>query len=272
MLASEKEALFEAVGEYIRECIDREIGALSGQITAKLTAGPKGDKGERGEKGDKGDAGDRGSDGNQGPPGRDGKDIDIELLTETVNKAVTAAFAKIELPKDGLAGRDGKDADPELIARLVAESVAKIPPAKDGRDGLPGIPGRDGKDAISIPGKDGADGLGFDDLMVEFDNERTATLRFVRGEKTKEFAIKFPIILDRGVWKESQKYERSDFVSWGGSGFVAQKETIAEPGKSDDWRLAVKRGRDGRDGKNGKDGGIGPQGPRGLSFDGQRHP
>jgi hypothetical protein len=29
--------------------------------------------------------------------------------------------------------------------------------------------------------------------------------------------------------------------------FIAQVATTAKPGKSDDWRLAVKRGADGRD-------------------------
>jgi hypothetical protein len=38
-----------------------------------------------------------------------------------------------------------------------------------------------------------------------------------------------------------------DSVSHGGSSFIAQVNTSAKPGKSDDWRLAVKRGNDGRD-------------------------
>jgi hypothetical protein len=38
-----------------------------------------------------------------------------------------------------------------------------------------------------------------------------------------------------------------DAVSHGGSLFIAQGDTNAKPGKSDDWRLAVKRGADGRD-------------------------
>ena len=42
-------------------------------------------------------------------------------------------------------------------------------------------------------------------------------------------------------------YQRGDGVTLGGSFFIAQADTTAKPGKSDEWRLAVKRGADGRD-------------------------
>jgi hypothetical protein len=54
------------------------------------------------------------------------------------------------------------------------------------------------------------------------------------------------ISLDAGVWTE-REYLAGDSVSHGGSSFIAQVATTAKPGKSDDWRLAVKRGADGRD-------------------------
>jgi integrin beta 3 len=58
--------------------------------------------------------------------------------------------------------------------------------------------------------------------------------------------IKTGLPLDAGVWTE-RTYAAGDSVSHGGSLFIAQVETSAKPGKSDDWRLAVKRGADGRD-------------------------
>ena len=58
--------------------------------------------------------------------------------------------------------------------------------------------------------------------------------------------IKTAIPLDAGVWTE-RAYAAGDSVSHGGSLFIAQVDTSAKPGKSDDWRLAVKRGADGRD-------------------------
>jgi hypothetical protein len=71
------------------------------------------------------------------------------------------------------------------------------------------------------------------------------TLRWAIGETVHE--IKTAIVLDAGVWKEDTAYVAGDGVTLGGSFFIAQADTAAKPGKSDDWRLAVKRGTDGRD-------------------------
>jgi integrin beta 3 len=71
------------------------------------------------------------------------------------------------------------------------------------------------------------------------------TLRWAIGETVHE--IKTSIVLDAGVWREGATYVAGDGVTLGGSFFIAQAETAAKPGKSDDWRLAVKRGSDGRD-------------------------
>jgi hypothetical protein len=49
-------------------------------------------------------------------------------------------------------------------------------------------------------------------------------------------------------------YRKGDGVTWGGSFWIAQKDAPeGRPGLSDDWRLAVKKGRDGRDGRDGID-------------------
>ena len=37
-------------------------------------------------------------------------------------------------------------------------------------------------------------------------------------------------------------------MTWGGSLFIAQADTEAKPETNDDWKLAVKRGRNGKDG------------------------
>ena len=71
------------------------------------------------------------------------------------------------------------------------------------------------------------------------------TLRWLIGGRTLE--LKTAIVLDAGVWKEGANYVAGDAVSHGGSLFIAQADTTARPGKSDEWRLAVKRGNDGRD-------------------------
>ena len=71
------------------------------------------------------------------------------------------------------------------------------------------------------------------------------TLRWAIGETVHE--IKTAIVLDAGVWQEGTAYVAGDGVTLGGSFFIAQADTTAKPGKSDEWRLAVKRGTDGRD-------------------------
>jgi len=140
-----------------------------------------------------------------------------------------------------------------------------------GRDGQPGVPGRDGKDgADGLDGKDGAaglDGLGFDDLSLDYDGERTITFRLQRGEQVKHYPIKLPILLDRGVWRSREApYEKGDGVSWGGSLWIAQADTRSKPDTGgSEWRLAVKRGRDGDDGKDGAPGERGPQGEPGRN-------
>jgi hypothetical protein len=62
----------------------------------------------------------------------------------------------------------------------------------------------------------------------------------------KDHEIKTGIPLDAGVWTE-REYTAGDGVTHGGSFFIAQANTTEKPGKSDLWRLAVKRGADGRD-------------------------
>lgn len=143
-------------------------------------------------------------------------------------------------------------------------------PGRDGRDGGYGPSGRDGD-----PGKDGRDGkdaLGFDDLSVLYDGERTITHRFMKDDQIKEFAVTLPIVLDRGVWTAGRAYDKGDGVTWGGSFWIAQEATTAKPGESSAasraWRLAVKSGRDGKEGKAGPVGPDGKQGPAGA--DGRR--
>jgi hypothetical protein len=105
------------------------------------------------------------------------------------------------------------------------------------------VVGKDGN-----PGKDGVDGLGFDDIEAVYDGEKTITLKFTQGERVKEFAFAMPVVIDRGVYKTGETYTAGDGVTFGGSFWIAQKDTETKPEAGDDWRLSVKRGRDGKDG------------------------
>ena len=130
-------------------------------------------------------------------------------------------------------------------------------PGKQGAMGPAGLDGKDGeRGAKGEPGRNATD-LTFIEEMIEQRVERKfkaaklttedggRTLRWAIGETVHE--IKTAIVLDAGVWKEGASYTAGDGVTLGGSFFIAQTPTTAKPGKSDDWRLAVKRGSDGRD-------------------------
>lgn len=98
------------------------------------------------------------------------------------------------------------------------------------------------------PGPRGADGLGFDDMSVEHDGERTFTFKLMRGEDVKQFSFTVPCMIYRSIWQEGS-YQRGDVVTYDGCCWVALKETAARPGNGNGgvWQMAVKRGRDGKD-------------------------
>lgn len=202
-------------------------------------------------------------DGRDGQDGANGKDCDMEAVKAMIVEAVKA----IPAPADGKDGRDGKDgapgekgADGAGIADLLTDrDGALVATFTDGRMKSLGVivgkDGRDGRDGEKgAPGQDGRDGLGFDDLAVEYDGEKTITLKMQRGDVVKEASIVLPINIDRGIFKEGQNYTAGDSVTWGGSYWIAQRDTGAKPDSADSgWRLAVKKGRDGKDGRNGID-------------------
>jgi hypothetical protein len=192
------------------------------------------------------------------------------VIREAVEKAVAAAegplLKRIEAlekrsPEKGESGRDGKDG-------TAGEPGAKGLDGKDGADGVGlagAMIGREGDLVITLTngevrslgpvvGKDGRNGergeAGFS--LADFDTEfrhdaKTLVLKFAAGDTTETHEIFLPYVRDVGVWKEGSTYLEGDGVTWGGSFWTAQKDTKAKPDGSDDWRLAVKRGRDGKD-------------------------
>lgn len=70
----------------------------------------------------------------------------------------------------------------------------------------------------------------------------------VRGEDVVEKSLKLATILDKGVYRDGDRYEKGDAVTFGGSLWISCADNPeGKPGVSDAWRLAVKRGRDGRE-------------------------
>jgi hypothetical protein len=132
----------------------------------------------------------------------------------------------------------------------VAAVEARAPiPGPAGKDGERGADGKDGTPGVN--GKDGHDGLGFEDLDVEFDGDRTLALKFARGSLKKTFPIELPYMRYQGVYIEGKSYAVGDTVTWANSGWYCREATIAKPGDgSRAWQLFVRKGSDGRDGRD----------------------
>lgn len=102
-----------------------------------------------------------------------------------------------------------------------------------------------------VNGTNGADGLGFEDLAVDFDGDRTLSLTFARGLEKKSFPIVLPFLRYEGVFQEGKAYDVGDVVTWAGSTWHCKAATASKPGDgAPAWTLIVKRGRDGKDGKD----------------------
>jgi hypothetical protein len=86
------------------------------------------------------------------------------------------------------------------------------------------------------------------DFSLVDDGDGNVTICFVRGEASKEFALRVPRFKDCGIYRDGGAHRAGDGVTHGGSFWISQKDgPQGAPGESSDWRLAVKKGRDGKD-------------------------
>jgi hypothetical protein len=195
-------------------------------------------------------------------------DATAEIVTRHVAQATAPLLKRIELlearpaPEKGDKGDPGESIKGEtgvgLAGALIDRSGVLVLTLSDGttRDlgpvvGKDGTNGQDGADGLpGEPGKDGADGFGLDDFDCQPVDERTIKLMFTRGETCHSYELEFPVTIYRDVFKAGETYARGDAVTWGGSLWIAQKETDAKPDSPESgWKLAVKKGRDGKDAK-----------------------
>lgn len=195
------------------------------RLKAGSVVGPRGEKGDAGPPGES-IVGPQGPQGEQGPAGPAGAASTVPGPSGEPGKD----------GKDGKNGIDGKDGD----------SGARGPRGEQGLDGKDGRDGRDGKDIT-------AKQLGalVEELRAELETKAAeffASVHFEgRSFKAGDTEIGVAAVpLYRGVWKEGEAYERGDMATWGGSSWHCNAATTEKPGASDDWVLAVKRGRDGK--------------------------
>lgn len=251
-------ALADMVGKFVLDAVAKLRGdmtqsfdAMKGEITTMIDeavkAIPVPKDGKDGLDGKDGKDGVDGKDGTSGENGKDGID-----------------------GKDGEPGTDGKDG-------LDGKDGA------DGRDATDGKDGEHGKDAVAISIMPSIDetktytrstyathngGLwhafektngmrgwecivnGITSVDLEFDGERGMKMNITTAAGVnKELAMKFPVVIYRGVYLKGDEYEQGDAVTFGGSLWVAEKNAPAEvpgTGADDGWKLAVKKGRDAK--------------------------
>ena len=171
-------------------------------------------------------------------PGRDGKDGD-----------------------DGKDGRDGKDGEKGadgigLAGALIDRDGSLVVTLTNGEvKSLGSVVGKDGAN-----GADGRDGFSLEHFSAERSHDGTITLKFADQHVTKEYSFNIPVVQYRGYWREGRKCAEGHAITHNGSLWIAKRDTCAEPSakSSDDWYLAVLKGRDGRDGYDGKNFGERP--------------
>lgn len=207
--------------------------------------------------------------GEKGEDGRDGVDatpVEVSdvvkhlLSTDAVQQIVgmeVASYLQENPPaagKDGADGKgekgdkgdDGKSVTLEDVSLFLEAAIAKhvLELERRATDTL-----AKAIDKIPTP-KDGKDGADFSDVEIEYDGERTITIKGRGGEIRKTV----PVPLDRGYWRENMACEKGDIVTHDGNAWIAQRNNKSKPSheEKDDWRLFARKGRDGRDGKDGK--------------------
>jgi hypothetical protein len=183
------------------------------------------------------------------PKPQDGKSVTLDDVRPLIDDAVSKAVAQIPVPKDGVDAMECLiDQGGNLVVTLsngATKNVGRVV----GRDvDMVDVRERVQKMFDEMPKP--KDGLGFDDLTVDYDGERTFKFVMRRGDTVKEFPVSVPMVLDRGIFVDGKSYERGDSVTWAGSSWIAQVDgATKKPGEgNNEWRLAVKRGKAGKDG------------------------
>jgi hypothetical protein len=204
--------------------------------------------------------------GKDGDDGRDGVSV-LSALVDGDGELVLTASDGTRHKAGGVRGRDGKD-------------------GQNGRDGAQGDAGRDAASMRLLPyiddekaypagswaahaggswfaneqteplaGRNPQDAgwtphaIGEQSLAISLaDDERTLVVRRRSSVGSMlESRFTLPVVLDRGVYIASKRYARGDGITRAGSFYIARvDDPKGAPGASDDWRLAVKAGKDGK--------------------------
>lgn len=155
--------------------------------------------------------------------------------------AVGGLAEKLSTIPAGAPGHDGKDGAPGEPG----PRGEKGPPGEAGQDGEKGLDGKDGRD-----GRDGKDGSAIitDEMRGLVDRAVAERVEKALADITARYEEKLAELTDlthKGLWEQGKEYRRGQYVTWGGSTFVAMEDQPkGKPGDSSSWFLAARRGRD----------------------------
>lgn len=217
--------------------------ALPGRDGRDGAPGPVGERGPVGEHGAPGPVGERGPEGPRGLSGANGLDGEPGARGEVGPQGPQGETGPSG-PQgvDGPAGAAGVDgARGETGPQGEAGPIGpQGPGGPQGEKGLDGLNGRDGT---------------LEHLHVkQSDDFRTVTLCFKDGTPIEGGTLRFPAVIDRGVFRAGETFQPGDAVTYGGHLWIAKATTMETPGDAvTSWRLAVRRGREGKPGRDGKD-------------------
>lgn len=168
----------------------------------------------------------------------------FERLKEALEKSISDRIAEIKPAK----GEDGTSVKLEDVEKLIKDYIDnrssewQLQFERRAHDDV-----QRAIDKMPTP-KDGRDAFELDDMTVESDDDGNVTFKFSRDNIEKTFHIRLPRFKDAGVYREDAEYKSGDGVSCNGSFWIAQKDAPqGRPGNTEDWRLAVKKGRDARE-------------------------
>lgn len=160
---------------------------------------------------------------------------------DSIRDAVLAAMPE---PKHGDKGEDGKSFTIEEVRALVTGAIEEVSARymldfeRRASDVL-----RSAVDAMPKP-KDGLDLRNFS--VRQEKGGREIVLALSDGERSKEFRLFYPVVIDRGYYQLGKSYEQGDGVTSQGCYWIAQYDTDLAPGDNTAWRKAVNKGRDSR--------------------------
>lgn len=194
----------------------------------------------------------------------------IKQLRQDADEAIAEPLKMAEVARDQLFNALGELRQPEdgksvtvddvapLIKAEVDKAVALIPVPKDGAGVAGAMIDRDGnlnltltngevKNLGRVEGKDGVDGISLDAFEMEYLPEtHEVAIKAVCAGRVKELRYPAGGIRPAGYWRDGSKAKAGDVWTRSGSMWIAKRDTSASPEpKSEDWYLAVQKGRDG---------------------------